>query len=175
MDPGQAEAFSGVIKQRLLSLERVKRADRIMAFYSYKNEPQMLGFINECIESGKRISLPCVIGEGKMTAVDYGLDTAMKNNVYGIPEPVVNNNTEREKPDIVIVPGVAFDLDLNRIGSGGGYYDRFLKGTSAYKIGVCFDYQVVEKIDAGSHDVPMDIVVTEERIIGEDARNRRQL
>ncbi len=166
MDPEQIKAFSGVIADKLLSLERVIKAGRIMAFYSYNNEPQMLGFINKCIDMGKSISLPCVIGKGEMIAADYSRDCVLKENVYGIPEPAAPEGYAC-KPGVIIVPGIAFGLDLGRIGQGGGYYDRFLKGTKAYKIGVCFDFQIVEKIDAGSHDIPMDLVVTEKRIIGE--------
>lgn len=166
MDPWDVTAFSDNIKAKLLSLESVARAGCIMAFYSYRNEPQMLEFMRECIIRGKRIALPCVTGEGKMVAVGYNPDTEMRNNVYGIPEPIIDNKTKLEQPDIVIVPGIAFDVRLNRIGFGGGYYDRFLEGTDAYKIGACFDYQIIEDIDAENHDVPMDIIVTEKRIIG---------
>ncbi len=165
MDKKQAEAFSEAINKKLLSLEKVMKADCIMAFYSYKNEPYMIGFMHECMGMGKQIALPRIIGEGKMAAAVYSRDSELKNNAYGIPEPYPGNIIC--KPDVVIVPGLAFDLNRNRIGFGKGYYDRFLKGSEAYKIGVCFDYQIVEKIDAGSHDVPVDIVVTEERIIGE--------
>jgi 5-formyltetrahydrofolate cyclo-ligase len=167
MDPEHVKTFSGVIKKKLLSLESVAGAGCIMAFYSYKNEPQMIEFMHECIDMGKRIALPRVTGEGKMIAVEYSPDTEMINNVYGIPEPIIRSNSKHERPDIVIVPGIAFDLGLNRIGFGGGYYDRFLEGTGAYKIGVCFDYQIIENLESDSHDVPMDIIVTEKRIIGE--------
>jgi 5-formyltetrahydrofolate cyclo-ligase len=166
MDPEHVKDFSGVIKTKLLSLQRVVRASSVMAFYSYEKEPKMLEFIHECIDMGKRIALPCVTGEGKMIAVNYSRDTVLKKNVYGIPEPVISENIVR-KPDVVIVPGIAFDLKLNRIGFGGGYYDRFLEGTGAYKIGLCFDYQIIETIEPESHDVPMDLIVTEKRIIGE--------
>jgi 5-formyltetrahydrofolate cyclo-ligase len=166
MDPENVKNFSEDIKERLLSLGRVMKADCIMAFYSYKNEPLMLEFIDECIGMGKRIVLPRVTGEGAMTAAAYSRDSELKKNIYGIPEPVVAGDTAF-KPDIIIAPGIAFDLYMNRLGFGGGYYDRFLEKTDAYKIGVCFDYQIIEKIDAGSHDVPMDIIVTEKRIIGE--------
>lgn len=166
MDTKHVKAFSGVIKDKLLSLERVMMADCIMAFYSCNNEPEMLEFMHECIGMGKRIALPCITGKGKMTAVKYDTGSKLKNNFCGIPEPAVYGNTEPERPDVVIVPGIAFDYALNRIGAGGGYYDRFLKTTNAYKIGVCFDYQIVEKIEAENHDVPMDIIVTEERMIG---------
>lgn len=167
MDHQQIIAFSEAIKTKLLSLESVRNADCIMAFYSHKNEPLMMEFIRECIDMGKSIALPCVTGEGEMIAAKYCRDSEMKNNVYGIPEPAFAGEISCERPDVIIVPGIAFDINLNRIGFGGGYYDRYLAATDAYKIGVCFDFQIVGKIDTDSHDVPMDIIVTEKRVIGE--------
>ncbi len=157
---------SAVITEKLLSLECVLRAKSVMAYYSHRNEPDLLEFMRRCIDMGKRVSLPCVSGKGEMAAAAYCSDTVMKNNVYGIPEPVITGETREEEPDIVIVPGVAFDERLYRIGFGKGYYDRFLVNTQAVKAGVCFDFQIVPDIGAQSHDVPMDIIITEKRILG---------
>jgi 5-formyltetrahydrofolate cyclo-ligase len=60
---------------------------------------------------------------------------------------------------------VAFGADLNRIGYGVGYFDRFLKETNAFKVGICFDMQVVPSIAAEPHDVRMNLIVTEKRVI----------
>ena len=137
-----------------------------MAYYSYKNEPDLILFIRKCIGLGKSVSLPYIAGEGEMIAVNFNYDTALKSNVYGIPEPVLTNDSETDEPDVVIVPGIAFDINLNRIGFGGGYYDRFLRNKNAVKIGACFDCQLVERIDADPHDIRMDIIVTEKQIVG---------
>jgi 5-formyltetrahydrofolate cyclo-ligase len=61
---------------------------------------------------------------------------------------------------------VAFDTAMNRIGYGVGYFDRFLKQTNAYKIGICYDMQIVPKIDAEPYDIAMNMLVTERRVIG---------
>ena len=68
---------------------------------------------------------------------------------------------------MVVVPGVVFDLSRNRIGYGAGYYDSFLKktGGSCFKVGVAFDLQVVERIVPDAHDVALDMVITETRMI----------
>ncbi len=73
-----------------------------------------------------------------------------------------------DKIDLVIVPGVAFDEDLNRIGFGKGYYDRILYRLSsrAKKVAVAHDFQVLNSIPSEEHDVKMDIIVTEKRVIG---------
>jgi 5-formyltetrahydrofolate cyclo-ligase len=168
MDLGDLKTFSGIISDKLLTLDRVKSASCIMAYYSYKNEPDLKEFMNACLDLGKLVALPYIAGKGEMIAVRYEYDGIMKSNIYGIPEPVLTSDSEEEQPDVVIVPGIAFDEKLCRVGFGGGYYDRFLKNAGAYKIGVCFDYQIVDCIDSCSHDVPMDIIVTEKRMLGGD-------
>lgn len=167
MDDKDAELFSGVITGKLLQLDCVKNAASIMAYYSFMNEPNLMAFMHRCMDMGKRVALPYVAGKGEMIAVAYEYDSVMKSNVYGIPEPVLTNDTDIEQPDLVIVPGIAFDESLHRIGFGGGYYDRFLDGSAAKKIGVCFDYQVVKDIGPKGHDVPMDMIVTEKRVMGD--------
>ncbi|WP_278287518.1 5-formyltetrahydrofolate cyclo-ligase [Ruminiclostridium josui] len=69
--------------------------------------------------------------------------------------------------DVVIVPGCAFDLHKNRMGYGAGYYDRFLNliSDSCLKVGVAFDFQIMDEIPWDEHDIPMDIIITEERNI----------
>ncbi|HIC83915.1 MAG TPA: 5-formyltetrahydrofolate cyclo-ligase, partial [Nitrososphaerales archaeon] len=88
----------------------------------------------------------------------------MKTNNLGILEP-----TDGEictNIDVIIVPGLAFDQSGNRLGFGSGYYDKFLNSQSIeYKIALAFDFQVVDKIDIIEHDVPMDLIITENRTI----------
>lgn len=68
--------------------------------------------------------------------------------------------------DIFVIPGVSYDYSLSRLGRGGGYYDRLLQlYPDAYKIGVCFDYQIVNRINVESHDVDMDVIITEKQIL----------
>lgn len=166
MDQNDLCALSALINEKLLSLESIKNAACIMAFYSYKNEPDLKEFMYACMDMGKIVALPYIAGKGEMIAVRYERDSVMKSNVYGIPEPVLMNESEDEEPDVVIVPGIAFDGEFHRIGFGEGYYDRYLASVNAYKIGVCFDYQVVDRIACAPHDVPMDMIVTEKRVIG---------
>ena len=72
-----------------------------------------------------------------------------------------------DKLDLVIVPGIVFDKKGHRIGYGYGYYDRFLKllGKNVKKIGFAFEFQLVDKIPEEQHDVPMDVVITEKRVL----------
>ena len=80
---------------------------------------------------------------------------SLKSGKYGILEPADRIPPSKE-PDVIVVPGVSFGLCMHRLGYGKGYYDRFLSGSPAYRIGVCFDFQVVEKLPSHEDDERMD-------------------
>lgn len=93
----------------------------------------------------------------------------MEAGAYGIMEPEGPAFTAYDDIDLIIIPGVAFDVKHNRLGRGKGYYDRFLQQmqqmqqmqqTHAYKIGVCFPHQLVDNIPVTAYDIPMDEVVS---------------
>ena len=87
-------------------------------------------------------------------------------NKYGIPEP---SSFSSKSPDILLVPLVAFDENLNRIGYGGGYYDRYINKVNKYKkiitIGLAYSFQKVKKISTNKHDMKLDYIVTEKKYL----------
>ena len=164
IDKAHALEYSRAIIASLLSLGCIQDAACVMAYSATGGEPDLSGFIQACIDAGKCVALPCVGKKGEMIAAEYHPNAKTVCNRYGILEPVAGG-TVPQQPGVVIVPGLAFDTGCRRIGFGGGYYDRFLVQRDAVKIGVCFDTQIVKHIKADVHDVPMDIVVTEKRMI----------
>jgi 5-formyltetrahydrofolate cyclo-ligase len=84
---------------------------------------------------------------------------------FGIPEPAKPVFAAEDELDLLIVPGVAFDRAGGRIGRGGGFYDRLLPQYSAVRVGVCFEFQCVGKVPDEEHDVRMNWLVTEKRIL----------
>ena len=165
IEPSDAAEMSRAITRKLLELDRIQNASCVMAYCSYKNEPDLMGLVHALLDMGKRVALPYVTGDDSMIAVEYNYESVMKSNLFGIPEPVIRNESEKVEPDVVLVPGVAFCENLNRIGYGSGYFDRFLKESDAFKIGICYDMQVVPSIKAQPYDVRMDMIVTERRIL----------
>jgi 5-formyltetrahydrofolate cyclo-ligase len=93
------------------------------------------------------------------------LDEGIAPGRHGLREPVGGTVIDPKDLGVVIVPGLAFDERGNRLGRGGGFYDRFLATTPAFRIGVCFEVQLASSVPAGPLDVPMDAVVTERRVI----------
>ena len=87
-------------------------------------------------------------------------------NKYGIPEPISENKIY---PDIIFVPLVAFDKEFNRLGYGGGFYDRYIQKISKIKkmlkIGIAFSFQKLKKIPVNKHDKKLDIILTEKEIL----------
>jgi 5-formyltetrahydrofolate cyclo-ligase len=90
--------------------------------------------------------------------------TNLKKGYAGIKEPE-GKGVPPEKIDIVVVPAVAFYKYGHRLGYGKGFYDRFLKKTKALKVGVAYDFQILEKLPAESHDIPVDLIITPTQII----------
>jgi 5-formyltetrahydrofolate cyclo-ligase len=155
---------SEAIVQNLLSLRCIQDAQRVMTYYSVKNEPDIWTLTQRLLDMGKRVALPGVTSH-RIIAAEDTRDTKLVRGPYGIPQPEAQEESEPFEPDLVIVPGVVFDLQRCRIGFGAGYYDRFLSVNAAVKVGVCFESQLVDSIEAESHDVRMDCVVTERRVL----------
>ena len=87
----------------------------------------------------------------------------LTTGAFNVPEPKEKKVFDK-KIDVVLVPGVAFDKNFNRMGFGKGYYDKFLKEFEGIKIGVCHSFQLLDEIPSEAHDVKMDVIVTEEEV-----------
>ena len=98
-----------------------------------------------------------------MNFFNWSSKDPMMINQYGIPEPISN---QIKYPDILLVPLVAYDKNLNRVGYGGGFYDRYIKKIKKIKkvitIGLAYSFQKVKKISVNKHDIKLDFIVTEE-------------
>lgn len=135
---------------------------------AWRSEVRTRALINQLLKGDKKIALPRVEISSHQLQHYYIHDLVdVLIGTFGIPEPNPLHCQPAEVKDLqlIIVPGVAFDRQGNRLGSGHGYYDRFLAQSSALRVGLAFAMQIVESIPAGSHDQKMDFVVTEEEII----------
>jgi len=83
----------------------------------------------------------------------------VKGESFGIPEPDGELYPFPELIDVIIVPGVAFDKQNNRLGRGKAFYDKLLKTVKSKKVGVCFDFQMIDQVPTGEFDIKMDCVV----------------
>ncbi len=134
-----------------------KGSKNIMIFASLPDEIPTHGTIERWAQS-KNIFLPRVNGDD-LDIIKYQPGTLHKGS-YDIMEPEGNDTVNPAILDLIIVPGVAFDKDGNRLGRGKGFYDRFLSQTHAVTIAVCFDCQLIDHIPTEPHDLPAQFVVT---------------
>lgn len=160
---------SEVIKNHILQLPDLLNARTIMAYLSFDNEVRTGEIISELIKSSKTVCIPKLFGKKMVPYKIFSINEDFFIDRYGIREP--QNDISREvNPkdiDVIIVPGVVFDLEGGRYGYGGGYYDRFLLtvSPSAKKIAIAFDIQVRKKIPLSRSDVRVDSLITESGII----------
>ena len=111
-------------------------------------------------------SLPKISNNNEMNFYKWSKTEPLKVNKYGIPEPISNTKVY---PKILLIPLVGFDYNLNRLGYGGGYYDRYLSKkqnkNELFKIGVGFSFQKVKSIPIDKYDKKLDCIMTEKVII----------
>ncbi len=162
------------IFRKLSSMDIYDKSKIIMCYMDIKNEVKTHDFINESLKIGKRIAIPSIsqdINRQKfiIPCEIYNIDKEVEKRTFGILEPkdCYKRILNPKDIDMVIVPGVAFDLKKNRLGYGAGYYDRFLKNIkeNCYKVGVGFEFQIVDEICTDDNDIKLDMIITEKRVI----------
>lgn len=156
------ENKSELIVHKILQLQEIVSAKTILLYYPSKSEVDISGLFQIFHKQGKSIFLPKV---ADFQIAKFTPKTSLAKGYKGIPEPEVQGECP-EHIDICILPGLGFDHFGNRIGHGGGWYDRiFNKIKFAKHIGVCFDSQLIAKIPTEPHDKEVDFVITEKKII----------
>lgn len=153
---------SARIRRYTEQLPEFRKAKTILLYHSLQDEVDTSSFL-ELWKHDKRILLP-VVKENDLIICDYHPEN-LKPGSFGILEPQGNEITDLSIIDLIIIPGVAFDKNRNRLGRGKGYYDRLLSRLTAHKIGICYDCQITDLIPVEEHDIPMDYIITESGII----------
>lgn len=161
-------ASSLAAQLKLLSLDEFATAECVAIYAPAHNETDTGLILASAFQAGKRVLYPAVCGNKMVFRKVEGLETLQKGT-FGILEPCpIGPDHQADEADFIVVPGVAFDLTGHRIGYGKGFYDRFLHhpGRRAHLVGLCHDFQLIDDaIPADVHDIPMEIIVTEKRII----------
>ena len=155
------------ISDKLFQMEEFQKAETILFYASFDGEVETFEMMKKAKTQGKTIGLPRIIlGDKKIDPRSVAsLEADLEVGPYGIKQPKTDSNAKLDEKtiDMVIVPGVAFDKHNNRLGRGGGYYDKFLKNLPLHipKIGLAFDFQIVDSLSSQEeHDVPVSCVLT---------------
>lgn len=159
-------AKSRVIFDKLLKLPEFRKALTILFYFPFDGEVNTTEMIKQAKKMGKRIGLPRIMKGKKriIPSIVHSLDEDLEPGPYGIQQPIGTRlqTLDVQNLDMVVVPGVAFDKRNNRLGRGGGYYDRFLKSLPSLTptIGLAFDFQIVDHLpQQKEHDIPVSKVL----------------
>lgn len=169
LNRNEKEIMDNEIFNKLKNTELYKNARNIFIYISFSNEINTINIIKKALEDKKDVFIPKIYKTNKsMKAIKLNSFDDLKKNSMGILEPIDDSKyIEKENIDLIVVPGVVFDKDCNRIGYGGGYYDRYLKDI-AYKnnkVVLAYDLQVIDKIESEEHDIKVDYIITNTKII----------
>lgn len=165
----EKELKDNIILEKLFQTDLYKNARNIFTYISFGDEINTIKLIERALKDNKNISVPKTYRETRtMNAIFIPCLKELKENHMGILEPIDDSIViKKEDIDLIIVPGAVFDKDFNRIGYGGGYYDRYLEDI-AYKnnkVVLAYDFQIIDKIESEEHDIKMDLIITDKEVI----------
>ena len=176
MTPEQRHGASVAACARLIKLEAFQQAAVIMLYMPLANEIDVTHAAMRCFRLGKTVCVPkvdwdrCEMHAVEITSLD---DRVLDCDEHGLRSPRVCSPVVPSVIDVVVVPALAYDPRGNRLGRGGGYYDRFLSKVRANvtTVGLVFDQQIVDQVPVKPHDMAVDIVVTDRRVTCANARS----
>ena len=155
-----SDKFISFLKKNRLNLKNFG------GYYPSNYEIDDLDVLNLLEKKNFKVSLPIIKKDNQMNFYRWSRSDPLRVNKYGIPEPV---SSKIFYPDILLVPLVAYDNNLNRLGYGGGYYDRYIekleKTKKIIKIGLAFSFQKISSIPIDQYDKRLDFIITEKEIL----------
>lgn len=157
--------FANSVFAKIEAMDCFKQACNILLYYSLPDELPTTNVIDIWSKT-KNIFLPRVNGN-ELEILKYQRES-MSIGAFNIEEPIGNELINLSEIDLIIVPGVAFDKVCNRLGRGKGYYDRLLSTKNIMKIGIGYDFQILESLPVEPHDVPLNFIVSPSNIFKRD-------
>ena len=170
MSAQEIEERSAVLCDKFLKLREYKESDVILCYISYNQEVRTDAIIRQAWADGKRVAAAKVVDKERMEFVYIDSFDDLERGVLGIPEPKCSlleagpDRIANEKRMLVLMPGLAFDNKLNRVGYGGGYYDRYFAShpdTEFIKAALCYDFQLLDEVPHTDLDMKTDILITD--------------
>jgi 5-formyltetrahydrofolate cyclo-ligase len=159
---------SRIIKEKLISLDKWKKAERVFTYVNMGSEVNTTELIKQAWNENKKVFVPIAKKDRLMYFVEILSFDGMKRSSLGVMEPEedIEKEVKPKKDDLVIVPGSMFDLSKNRCGYGGGYYDTYGEKYQLEKtVGICFDFQLLDNIPTEKYDRKLNMIITEKRTV----------
>jgi len=170
MSEQEVNRKSKTIIEKVMNTEEFKKSKNLMVFLSFDNEVYTFDLIDKAMDMGKKVVVPYTVKDTYeiIPTLLKNIEEDLEVSSYGYLKPKKDKITavQEEDIDLTIVPGLAFDKNMNRIGFGKGYYDRYLAKTrkDSKNMAIAYEYQVLEEIPYDDYDVKMDYIITEENI-----------
>ena len=159
---------SRIIAEKFCDTAYYTDSNNILIYYPFRSEIDVTFIIRQALKDSKNIIFPRIYKQELKLFYVINLSKQLEKCAYGIMEPIPRlcKSAKPADIDLAIVPGVVFDKNLNRIGYGGGFYDKFLPliPKEIKKIALCFDIQIVGHIPVLEHDIKIDLLITESKI-----------
>jgi 5-formyltetrahydrofolate cyclo-ligase len=162
---------SSSVMNNFLSLPEMRQWTTLFMYVNFRSEVETVELIKRCLRQGIRVAVPLVDASAvrMIPLLIEDPDKDLAPGYYDIPEPDPQKSlrVEPSEIDAAVIPGSVFDIHGGRLGYGGGYYDRFLVNDApqARRVGFAFELQLVDKVELEPHDQPLDILITEKRIV----------
>jgi 5-formyltetrahydrofolate cyclo-ligase len=150
------------IEEAFMALPQYQQAKDIYCYKNFNQEVDTSLILNRACLEKKNVYLPRVEGRD-MNFYKILSEKELKKGYFGILEPV-GGILNTSYTGLMILPGLAFDFNGNRLGYGKGFYDRYLKKGNFIKVGLAYDFQVVDELEVKEHDQKMDVIVTEKAV-----------
>ena len=165
-DPAALRASDDALFERFLTLPELARAETVLLFHGMGAEPDTARLIAPLLDLGKTVALPRCMPERAMEARTVTAAAVLVRHRYGMLEPGEDCPLlSKDKIELILVPGLAFDKNGYRLGQGGGYYDRYLENFTGHTAALCRDALLMDAVPREAHDRPVELVVTERRIL----------
>jgi 5-formyltetrahydrofolate cyclo-ligase len=164
LSDGERKEKSDAIMARLFEERHFREARCVALYMPIGNEVDTRQMITRSVAEGKEVLLPFVASDHHLELRKFESFERLEKGRFAILEPI-SQEKPVEDPHVIILPGVAFGLCMHRLGYGKGYYDRLLARLPSFRIGICFDVQVLDRLPRHSDDQRMNVIITEKREI----------
>ena len=159
MTEAEIEERSARLARLFFASRAYQNAKTIYGYLPYNQEVRTVPMLEQALRDGKKVAVPKCYGD-EMKFIYLDDLTKVAKGYAGIPEPIADEPVAHDETALVLMPGLAFDPQGHRIGYGGGFYDRFLSREPDHPtVALCYDFQVMEKIETESFDIPVDVVL----------------
>lgn len=155
----EIEQASSALAEQFFNCPQYQSAKTVYGYLPYNQEVRTVPMLERALLDGKKVAVPKVYGD-QMRFIYLTDFSQVEKGYCGIPEPIADEPLAQDPEALVMMPGLAFDMQGRRVGYGGGFYDRFLSSEPGHPtVALCYDFQVFPKLETEEFDIPVDCVL----------------